>query len=116
MSATNLEVFLRALSRISAESRTDLDLSVKYQAQSDVYWAWLPPLGEYFTSDGIRDPGLGSGPINFRDIEYLVLHPSHRRKAATSAYSNAFALVRAEASKFGASIAEDGSIVVTNGS
>jgi hypothetical protein len=91
MGATNLESFLRRLSRLSDGAPVDFDLSVKYRSDPDEYWGWLPPVGDYYTAIGIKDPGLGSGPVNFADIEYVILHAAHHRKSTSSAYASAFA-------------------------
>ncbi len=44
---------------------------VKYRGDECVYKEWVPRRISDITSSGLLDPGFGSGPIDFADMDYI---------------------------------------------
>lgn len=62
------------------------NLSVKYRGDTRVYNEWPLPSGDYITESGLRDPGFGSGPVEFENIEFVAVHAAPRRGECTDEY------------------------------
>ena len=65
-------------------------LSVKYRGDNSVYVGWPLPRGEYITSTGLRDPGFGSGPVEFSQIEWVSVHSAPQHHPSSPAYRAKF--------------------------
>jgi hypothetical protein len=59
-----------------------------------VYLGWPMPRGEYVTDTGLKDPGFGSGPVEFSSIELVTVHARPRRGAATKEYEQKISALR----------------------
>ncbi|WNH53212.1 hypothetical protein [Stenotrophomonas oahuensis] len=44
---------------------------VKYRGDERVYMEWVPRRLSDITHSGLLDPGFGSGPIDFPDLDYI---------------------------------------------
>ncbi|UPG90589.1 hypothetical protein L2Y96_02115 [Luteibacter aegosomaticola] len=88
--------FLRAI--VNAEHASDgvLDVCVKYRGDRSVYdeRSWLRE--ERVGMDGVADPGFGSGPVSYSDVDWLCVPAVSRWSADSSGYASRFqALVTA---------------------
>lgn len=48
-----------------------LNLEIKYSGDDKIYLGFPLPQGNYLTRNGILDPGFGSGPVNYKDIDIV---------------------------------------------
>lgn len=67
-----------------------LHLTVKYRADDAEYWGWPLPRGNHVTATALLDPGFGSGPTNFSDIERVSVHSAPRGQAASAEYESKY--------------------------
>ncbi len=75
MSNIDLEVFLRALCEINLRSPEPAgSVMVRVFGDDFVYKQWAPIRQADIKSDGLLDPGLGSGPIDYSDIGQVSVH------------------------------------------
>lgn len=75
MDAQRLRKFAEFLHRAEyAGDGPALWVTVTYAGASDQYDEWAPVRLEDITEDGIRDPGFGSGPIAYSDVEKVTVH------------------------------------------
>jgi hypothetical protein len=76
----HLVSFLLAIQKLEwSHEGPEFNITVKYCDDPHEYWGWAPPRGDYIIDTGIRDPGLGSGPVKFEDIEWITVHSEYRR-------------------------------------
>jgi hypothetical protein len=79
--------FARALQDAEySDDAATLNVTVRYRHDDSDYMAFPFPRGEYILADGIRDPGFGSGPIAFSDVEWVRVERSPRHGPSTEAY------------------------------
>ena len=91
MNIQTLHAFIQSLQEIEHSTQdTQFNLSVKYFGDDFVYSGWPLPRGEYITEKGLRDPGFGSGPVKFEDIEFITVHAVPRRGECTNEYREKF--------------------------
>ena len=92
MEKASMQLFLEALHE--AEYSIDgpaLRVQVKYRGEALIYEEWPPVRPEAITRTGLLDPGFGSGPINYRDIECLVVPSVSRLAPESNDYARKFA-------------------------
>lgn len=64
--------FLRALCALQGREHVPAgNIHVKYSDEDFVYEQWVPQRETDIVSDGLLDPGLGSGPVYFSDIDLV---------------------------------------------
>ena len=91
MNIQTLHAFIQSLQEIEHSTQDpQFNLSVKYFGDDFVYSGWPLPRGEYITEKGLRDPGFGSGPVKFEDIEFITVHAVPRRGECTNEYREKF--------------------------
>ena len=66
---------------------SSLDFTVKYSSDPQEYCGLS--VGEGFR-DGLRDPGFGSGPIAFGEVEWLRVHSVPRHNSPLAGYQEAY--------------------------
>lgn len=77
MDPQRLRRFAEALTRADrSRDGARLCVTVTYSGNPERYDEWAPLRMEDFLEDGIRDPGFGSGPIRYADIDALFVHAS----------------------------------------
>jgi hypothetical protein len=82
MDAKHLRKFAEAMHRAdSAEDGPALWVTVTYKGSTDQYDEWAPVRLEDMTENGIRDPGFGSGPIEYADVAAVIVHAVPRSPA-----------------------------------
>ena len=92
---------LQALLRILHEIEWDLpgaplNLTVQYVGDAQAYQAHSPGRDQPFTPTGLRDPAFGNtGPIEFSDVESVIVHCKPRSGATSEEYQAKFEAFRA---------------------
>jgi len=87
----NLARFVASLQDAEySTAASPFNLSVKYRGDDSVYFGWPLPRGQYITSTGLQDPGFGSGPIEFSDIEWVSVHAVPRHHPNSESYRAKF--------------------------
>ena len=87
MNYNPLQFFVRIVQEVEyALPGSQFSLSVKYREDDSVYLGWPLPRGEYITDSGLKDPGFGSGPVEFAKIEFVTVHAKPMRGEATNDY------------------------------
>lgn len=90
-----LRTFIQHLQEVEyATVGEQFHLSVKYRRDTRVYDERPLPRGDYITESGLRDPGFGSGPVEFEDIEFVAVHAAPRRGECTDEYRQKVAALR----------------------
>jgi hypothetical protein len=87
-----LREFLSHLQTVEYSSEdSSLNLAVKYRSDETVYRGWPMPRGSYITATGLRDPGFGSGPVEFCEIEWISVLSNPRHPAiSVSSYQTQY--------------------------
>jgi hypothetical protein len=79
MQTSSLQRFLEALCEVeSAEGGAPLLLKVRYRQDSFEYDGSAPWSLDKITHEGVIDPGLGSGPVRYSEIETISVLPMLR--------------------------------------
>lgn len=69
---SNLIGLLRALSvSYERDDAAPNSVHVKCRGDEHVYMEWVPRRLSDITHSGLLDPGFGSGPIDFADLDYI---------------------------------------------
>ena len=75
MKAQHMRKFVESLCRAEyAGDGPSLWVTVTYAGAAEQYDEWAPVRLEDITENGIRDPGFGSGPIAYSDVETVTVH------------------------------------------
>jgi len=85
-----IQSFLQALMDADDAPGVRLDVCVKYRNDRSVYEQWTPNRPDAFTEYGLRDPGFGSGPVNYSDIEWICVPAVPRGTSSLPGYSSKF--------------------------
>jgi hypothetical protein len=83
-----IQSFLQALMDADDAPGVRLDVCVKYRNDRSVYEQWTPNRPDAFTEYGLRDPGFGSGPVNYSDIEWICVPAVPRGTSSLPGYSS----------------------------
>jgi len=68
-----IQSFVQALMDADDDPGSPLTVCIKYRNDRSVYEHWVPNKLDTFTAYGLRDPGFGSGPVNYSDIEWICV-------------------------------------------
>lgn len=71
-----------------------LCLSVKYVDKEGLFVGFTPPLGDCLNHAGLKDPGFGSGPVEFSEISYIVVHSKSIRLGELPSYTERYELLK----------------------
>lgn len=76
-----VDAFLRALVKFGQDEGTTIRAMVWFVGDPRMYRQDIPLNLSLFGPEGIGDPGLGSGPVRYEDIETIVLSCETNTKA-----------------------------------
>jgi hypothetical protein len=79
--------FMRALVNVAGIDGPPLIVQVKYRGDDFVYDGWPPLDGASIKAHGLGDPGLGSGPLSYDRIEFIIVPRVPTRLVDLLAYS-----------------------------
>jgi hypothetical protein len=79
--SVKVEVFLRTLAQFGREAGTAIRVMVWFVGDPRMYRQEVPLDDSLLGQDSIRDPGLGSGPVRYEEIETIVLSCESDSKA-----------------------------------
>jgi hypothetical protein len=115
MNSKSLRTFIEELQSIEYSMPGEqFNLSVKYRDDESVYMGWPMPRGEYVTETGLRDPGLGSGPIEFSRIQFVAVNVSPRKGALTAEYQQKIAALRSRVESLSQVVCDQSGITFRN--
>lgn len=90
MDSKTIQLFVQALVEADSASGSSLVVSVKYRGDDSVYEEWAPNRSEIIGEDGLQDPGFGSGPVTYSEIERLSVPAVSPRLSTAIEYSKKF--------------------------
>lgn len=79
--SVQVEVFLRTLAQFGRDAETSIRAMVWFVGDPRMYRQDVPLDDSLFGQDGISDPGLGSGPVRYEEIETVILSCERDSKA-----------------------------------
>ena len=82
-----IKEFIERLHEVEYDSEWSgtLELQVRYVGDENYSRGWSLPKGGYILQDGLRDPGFGSGPVKFQEIDSIRVPGNSDRQLETAA-------------------------------
>jgi hypothetical protein len=71
-----------------------LRIVVTYSESDESFEEWVPTTASKITSDGIADPGFGSGPVAYSEIERVFVYAEPKNSITPAEYARKFQLLR----------------------
>lgn len=65
-------------------------ITVKYRTNEGSYDEWPPVSASSIADDGLHDPGFGSGPVSYSDIEEIVVHSVPKNRVESASYTRKY--------------------------
>lgn len=79
MGAKDARMFMEALHKADySDQEAPLWITVKYRNSQAEYDEWSPVRLDIIKEEGMLDPGFGSGPVSYADIERVAIHSTPR--------------------------------------
>ncbi len=99
--SVQVEVFLRTLAQFGRDAETAIGVMVWFVDDPRMCRQDVPSDVSLLGQDGIRDPGLGSGPVRYEEIETVILSCERDSKAMafTGTQATCLEMMRALASR-----------------
>ncbi|GLQ47516.1 hypothetical protein GCM10007862_25670 [Dyella lipolytica] len=91
MSKSAIKSFIEAMCNAEQSGEgPPLWVSVKYVGDQTEYQEWVPTSTDRITDKGLKDPGFGSGPVEYEDIHQICVHSTPKLGAASDAYAKKY--------------------------